>query len=365
MGADGDESLAGQARLRRGLRSAETLPAAWYRDPAVFEAERRRVFGREWLLFAHESELAEPGSCRAETLAGWPVFVRRSRDGSLRGFHNVCRHRAGPIAPEGASRCRVLRCRYHGWVYGEDGRLERTPDFGEAEGFDPGALGLFPLAVATWRGFVFVSLASEPGPLEASLGRLPALARELPFEALRFSHRAVHTLRANWKTYVENYLEGYHIPYVHPALHREVDVKAYRVHAAGRVVTHQVPSRPQVREPVYDGLWAWLVPNVAFNFYGKGLSVERMLPEGPENMRIEYLFFFAEDATPEELESALAMCRTVTEEDVAICESVQKNLAAGIYRAGRLSPRHENGVFYFQRWLAETVGREPREATAR
>jgi choline monooxygenase len=355
--AAGSGTEGGRERLARELRAAETLPARWYRDPAVFEAERRAVFGRTWQLFGHESELAEPGACRAETLAGWPVLVRRGRDGVLRGFHNVCRHRAGPLAPDGASACPVLRCRYHGWVYGDDGRLERTPGFGEerAEGFDRGAFGLFPVAVDVWRGFVFANLGPAPEALADALGRLPELAREVPFESLRFHGRVTHAIRANWKTYVENYLEGYHIPYLHPALRREVDAKAYRVEAAERVVTHHVPSRPRVQDPVYDGLWAWLAPDVAFNFYGRGLSVERMLPDGPGAMRIEYLFFFEEGVGEAEREAALAMCRTVTAEDVAICEAVQRNLAAGVYHAGRLSPRHEAGVFFFQRWLREAL----------
>jgi nitrite reductase/ring-hydroxylating ferredoxin subunit len=130
------------------LARAETLPARWYRDPAVLDAERRGIFGREWLLLGHEEELAEPGTTIAERLAGWPVFVRRGHDGELRAFHDVCRHRAGPLVgmPEGdvAHKCRVprLRCRYHGWIYDEQGRLERAPDFGAAEAFDPGSLSL-------------------------------------------------------------------------------------------------------------------------------------------------------------------------------------------------------------------------------
>ncbi|MDJ0868574.1 MAG: aromatic ring-hydroxylating dioxygenase subunit alpha [Myxococcota bacterium] len=340
------------------LHRAETLPASWYHDPAVWEAERRRVFGREWLLFAHESELAEPGACRGEVVAGWPVFARRGRDGVLRAFHDVCRHRAGPLVGEGARTCRVLRCRYHGWVYADDGRLERTPDFGaeSAEGFEPGRLGLHPLSLETWRGFVFVNLDPQAPPLAPALGRLPALAAELPLEALRFSHRASHPIRCNWKAYVENYLEGYHVPCLHPSLHAEIDVKGYRVEAAERVVTHHAPTRPRVTAPIYDGLWAWLAPNVAFNCYGNGLSVERMLPDGPRAMRLEYLFFFRDDVMPAAREAALEMCRVVTREDAEICEPVQRNLEAGVHDRGRLSPRHENGVFWFQQWLRGALG---------
>jgi len=345
---------------RRPLARAETLPARWYRDPAVFEAERRAVFAREWLFLAHASELSEPGDCFAETLAGWPVFAVRGRDGEIRAFHNVCRHRAGPIAPEGAARCRVLRCAYHGWVYGDRGELLRTPEFGEAEAFDPADFSLFPLATSTWRGFVFVNLDPEAAPLARALGRLPALAADLPLESLRPSGgRVSHPLRCNWKTYVENYLEGYHVPYLHPTLHREIVTKEYRVEAAERVVTHHVPPRPRVADPVYEGLWAWVVPNVAFNFYGRGLSVERMLPTGPATMRVEYLFFFAADASEAEREAARAMCQRVTAEDRAICEAVQRNLEAGVYDRGRLSPRHENGVHYFQDTLRAALAGEP------
>ncbi|MDJ0790159.1 MAG: SRPBCC family protein [Myxococcota bacterium] len=342
------------------LRRAETLPAPDYHDPGIFEHERRTVFGREWILVAHEAELARPGDAVAERLAGWPLFVRRGRDGVLRGFHDVCRHRAGPIvgsADEGVTRrCPVpkLRCRYHGWLYDESGRLERTPDFGEALDFEPGRLALPSIQVASWRGFVFACLDADAPALEESLGRLPALAADVPLERYRLDGRAQHVLRCNWKAYVENYLEGYHIPYIHPRLHREVDVKGYEVRAADRVVTHHAPSRPRVAEPVYDGLWAWLWPNVAFNVYGDGLSVERMLPLTPTTMRIDYLFLFAEGA---DREAALAMCEEVTDEDRRICESVQHNLEAGLYDRGRLSPRHEAGVHYFQQQVRAARGR--------
>jgi choline monooxygenase len=105
-----------------------------------------------------------------------------------------------------------------------------------------------------------------------------------------------------------------------------------------------------MKNPVYEGFWAWLAPNVAFNVYAHGMSVERMSPTGPESMRLDYLFFFRDDSdeTEPEREAAIAMSRQVTAEDRAICEAVQRNLAAGVYHKGRLSPRHEGGVFAFQ-----------------
>jgi len=342
------------------LVRATTPPARWYRDPAVWEAERRAVFRGAWLLVGHESMWPRPGDVRAESLAGFPVFVVRGRDGALRGFHNVCRHRGGPLVFEDEDRCPVLRCRYHGWVYDAEGRLERAPDFGDAEDFDRRDWPLFRLGLEVWRGFVFASLDPGAGPLAPAVAALDRLAAPLSLESYAFHARVQHDLACNWKVYVENYLEGYHVPYLHPSLHREVDSQRYRVevHGEGRCVSHHVPTRPGARQPVYDGLWAWLWPSVALNVYGSGLSVERMLPLGPRSTRLEYLFLFRDEAGEQERERALEMCARVTEEDRRICEAVQRNLDAGVYRSGRLSPRHENGVFAFQRRLAAALDGE-------
>jgi choline monooxygenase len=339
------------------LARAETLPAAWYHDAAHYQREREGVFAREWLLFGHEAELPAPGDALGETIAGWPLFVVRAPDGALRGFHNVCRHRAGPLVREGAERCKVLRCKYHGWVYDFDGRLRSAPDFGAAEDFRPEEIALAPLRVESWRGFVFVNLDPGARPLAEALAPFARAAAEVPLEAARLHGAALHELACNWKTYVENYLEGYHVPYLHPALHREIDAKGYRVEVGEGYALHSAPPRPSVRAPVYEGFWAWLAPNAALNVYASGMSLERMVPTGPETLRIEYRFFFRDlsEAGAAEREAALAMCRRVTAEDQAICEAVQRNLRAGVYQRGRLSPRHENGVFAFQQRIRSAL----------
>jgi choline monooxygenase len=201
--------------------------------------------------------------------------------------------------------------------------------------------------VASWRGFVFVNLDPGASALEASLAPFAEAAAGVSLEGAALHGTESVEIACNWKVYAENYLEGYHIPYLHPALNREVALKDYVVEVGDGFAVHHAPPRPRVKEPVYEGFWAWLAPNVAFNVYASGMSVERMSPMGPESMRLEYLFFFR-DGTDEEREAALAMSRQVTAEDRAICEAVQRNLAAGSYRTGRLSPRHEGGVFAFQ-----------------
>lgn len=324
----------------------QTLPAALYRDPLAYGRERAAVFDAGWQFLGHESELPAEGDYLASEAAGRPVVAVRAAGGEIKAFHNVCRHRAGPLTQDGRGNCGgELVCRYHGWRYALDGRLRSAVGFGAAEGFDPRAFGLVPVRLALWRGFLFVNLGGEAEPLEALLAPLDRLFEERGVHLPAASFRRSHDLACNWKTYVENYLEGYHIGPVHPALAEEVEVEHYRVTMHGAVALHEVPTRSGVN----DGLWAWVWPNLAFNVYRYGLMVEHMRPIGHDRTRLDYLYFHEPGA---DLTAMLAASDQLTAEDKAICEAVQRNLDAGVYDIGVLSPRHEVGVGWFQSRIA-------------
>ncbi|HEX3430025.1 MAG TPA: SRPBCC family protein [Rhizomicrobium sp.] len=337
--------------------SAETLPALLYRDPSVYESERRCIFAQSWQLIGHEAQLAERGQWIARTIAGYPVLVVRS-DERIHAFHNVCRHRAGPLAPDGEGRGQDhLVCRYHGWRYALDGRLAGARDFGTAEGFDPREYGLVPLACEKWRGFVFVNIDQSAPALASVIAPLAERARRLPLESFRPTRHITHEIRCNWKTYVENYLEGYHVPIVHPALAAAIDSARYEVELHGEVVFHYAP--PRAATPV-SGLWAWLWPCLGINVYANGMSLERMWPEGHARTRLDYLYFFPEDLPEAEREAAVAASEITTAEDIAITEAVQRNLDAGIYDRGRLSPKHEAAVALFQTLVTRAMKQNSR-----
>ncbi|HLY05036.1 MAG TPA: aromatic ring-hydroxylating dioxygenase subunit alpha [Rhizomicrobium sp.] len=342
---------------------AETLPAALYRHPSVYEQERRRIFAQTWQLAGHEAQLAEPGQLLAVTIAGYPVIAVRGED-KIRAFHNVCRHRAGPLAPEGEGRCeRNLVCRYHGWRYALDGRLAGARDFGPADGFDPREYGLFPLACEIWRGFVFVNMNPSAPPLSSTVGPLAARTRHMPLESFRPGRRVTHELRCNWKTYVENYLEGYHVPIVHPALNAAIDTSRYEIETDGEIVFHHAPARSGT--PV-SGLWAWMWPSLGINVYTNGVSVERMWPLDGARTRLDYLYFFPEDLSEADRDAAIGASEVTTAEDIAITQAVQRNLDAGIYDRGRLSPKHETAVALFQNLVTRATALPPEESqTAR
>ncbi|MDB5432826.1 MAG: Rieske (2Fe-2S) protein [Caulobacter sp.] len=336
--------------------AAETLPAVLYRDPAQWQAERRGVFAKAWQFFVHESAVAAPGAWAAETLAGFPLLVVRGHDGVLRGFHNVCRHRAGPLSDGEAGVCEaVLTCRYHGWTYTLDGRLRAARDFGPAEGFDPRDFGLLPIRVETWRGLVFVNIDLDASPLGPVVAPLERRLEGRDWNGLTVMLKRSHAMGCNWKTYVENYLEGYHVPAMHPGLDAEIDSARYEVEVEGRVVVHTAP----LREPgaVYDGLWAWLWPNLGVNIYGQGLMLERMSPVGHDRTRLDYIYLMPAGETV--AAETLAMSDQVVAEDIWIVERVQENLNAGVYETGRLSPRHEGAVAAFQAFVRDAVSPGP------
>ncbi len=326
----------------------ETLPAALYRDPAQWARERRGVFAKAWQFFTHESAVANPGAWAAETLAGFPLLVVRGQDDVLRGFHNVCRHRAGPLTEGEAGQCEgLLTCRYHGWTYALDGRLRSARDFGPAEGFDPRDFSLWPIRVETWRGLVFVNLDPKAQSLAAFLEPLERHLAGKDWAGLTVALKRSHAMGCNWKTYVENYLEGYHVPAMHPGLDAEIDASRYAVEVDGPVVIHEAP----LREPgaVYEGLWAWLWPNLGVNVYGRGLMLERMSPVGHDRTHLDYIYLTPDgEVLPAE---TLAMSDQVVAEDIWIVERVQENLNAGVYETGQLSPRHEGAVAAFQAFV--------------
>lgn len=321
-----------------------TLPARYYHDSGIYETEREGVFFSQWLLFGHESALPEPGNRLAQSIAGRPVFVIRDNNGELKGFHNVCRHRAARLFSDGIGRSQVLRCPYHGWVYDMSGTLKKAPDFGDDDSKPCENLALYPVHVRVWNHLVFICMATDPPSFEEALGDLPDLVKDMNFGEYEFHQIAEHELACNWKTYAENYLEGYHIPDVHPGLNKEVDMASYRV-IPGRKIAQHI-SEAKIDDPVNDGLWVWLWPHGALNIYADGMNLELMIPTGPQSMTLSYCYLFKPEAKSRQ--KTISMSEEVTQEDIQICEIVQENLAAGIYDTGILSPKHEQGVAYFQ-----------------
>jgi choline monooxygenase len=339
------------------------LPAEWYHSPEIFQRERRQIFACEWQLLGPVALLPQPGDYVATEVSGWRIFVIRDRDGGLRGFHNLCRHRAGHFFADGHGHCDVLRCKYHGWVYGTDGRLRATPAFGEAAWFDKSDYPLYPIRVESWRGLLFVNLDRAARPLESCLGDLPEMTAAFPIERFTCVQQVEFEIACNWKTYTDNFVEGYHIPSIHPWLNSKIDFSRFEASGRENIVVMKAPQR---EGSIYDGLWLWAYPNMTLSVYPEGMNTSRIMPLDQRRSRLVYHFYFA-DTEPEGAAARTAAIETncsIVREDFGICEAAQRNLEAGLFTCGPLSPKQEEGVRYFHDRLRRSLGEEANPSPA-
>lgn len=343
------------------IERAQTPPASWYTDARVLAEERQRVFGRTWQLAGRAEQVAEPGGFFTTEVGGEPVVVVRDAAGCLRAFSNVCRHRAGPVAA-GEGLCKSFRCGYHGWTYGLDGRLLGAREFEGVEGWSREETALPEFACAVWGALVFVNLDSAAAPLAETLGDLSTLTAGRDSGSMRPAARKEWTVECNWKTYVDNYLEGYHIPIIHPALHRELDYARYRVETRRFYSIQHAPRRPTAsRIPAAEGdgpdaLFFWVFPNLMLNVYADNYSTNLIIPLGPERTLTVFEWYFRDPDAPETRERitrTIELSDEVQVEDMRVCEAVQAGLRSRTYARGRYSVRRENGVHHFHGLLAE------------
>ena len=348
------------------LTDIRTLPWSWYSDPAVLKLEQERVFGRSWQYAGHTGQLAEPGSFLATRAGNLPIVVVRNREGDLRGFVNVCRHR-GSVICEGEGRRETLQCPYHAWTYGLDGSLLNAPRSNREPGFDASELSLVPIQIEAWGPFVFANPDPDAAPLTDHLGELPALlaADGVNLDALSFSRRADGEYDANWKVCSENYLECYHCATAHPSFSKAIDVApdSYALEARPGLLSQFGPPR-NGGGGVYDadgeitrGQFHFLFPNTAINVMpGKpNLSIGPIVPLAAERTYRYLDYFFGADVDDEWIADYVALDNQVGAEDRVLVERVQAGMGAGAIEHGVLLARSERLIAEFQSLLTDAL----------
>jgi choline monooxygenase len=350
---------------------AHTLPSELYLEPAVLEREKERIFARTWQLVARADELARIGDFVPATIVDEPIVITHGLDGELRGFYNVCRHRAGQVALTRGNR-KSLQCRYHGWTYGLDGALRACPEMEGTEGFRKADFGLVPIRVARWGPFVFANLDPDAPPLDQFMGAIPDEVARAGYDvdSMRLVERRDYVIECNWKVYVDNYLEGYHLPIAHPGLFRELDYDAYRVETFRYHSKQHAPirelrpgeelgrDRRYLRSPdgEEDALYYWVFPNTMLNVYQDNMSSNVILPLGVDRTLTIFEWFYAEPGTGpgwESMQQTIAFSDEIQQEDIVLCEQVQRGLRSRSYSTGRFSAKRENGVHHFQQLVRE------------
>ncbi len=349
------------------IRRASTIPSRLYTDPVYFALESEKVFGRAWQLVGRAAQLASSGDYVATAIGDEAIVL--VRDGAvLRGFHNICLHRAGPVA-QGCGHRQTLQCRYHGWTYRLNGELLRAPEMESAEAFTAESMHLLPVQVAAWGPLVFANLDLKAPSLEQYLDDITARVARFDLAAMQYVGRKSWVIECNWKVYIDNYLEGYHIPLVHPALHQELEYDEYRVELHRHYSLQHAPIRAgrggdrkyQAGAAGDDAQYYWIFPNIMLNVYQGQLQTNVVVPLGADRCEVVFEWYaprsLAELADDPAWSRMLAFSDEIQAEDVAICETVQRNLRSRSYDRGRYSPTRENGVHHFHSLLYEGVSR--------
>lgn len=321
------------------IRRASTLPSRVYRDAAFFEWTRTELLARTWHFLG---EVEGVRGQRPFFIGDEPLVLTRDQGGALHCLSNVCTHR-GNLVVHKPGEASHLRCSYHGRRFALDGTFEHMPEFEEACDFPTERDNLPRLPLERWGPFLFAALdpvfgfARLIGPVDKPPGGL----------VLDAQRSRDYEVQAHWMLYVENYLEGFHIPYVHGGLNKELDYGAYRteLHPYANVQIGTDPGGGTAAQ-----YW-WLFPNTMLNFYPWGVSVNVVTPLAIDRTRISYLSYVSDAARLGE--GAGADLHEVEMQDEEIVEAVQKGMQSRLYDRGRYSPTREQGVHHFHRLLAE------------
>jgi len=345
----------------------KTLPYTWYTDPEILRREQDRIFRSAWQYAGHVGELPAPGTYMTTRAGRTPVVVTRARDGELRAFLNVCRHRGYPVA-QGSGKRETIQCPYHAWTYGLDGSLRSAPRSDEIAGFPQEELGLCRVAADTWGPFLFVNVARDPEPLADALGSMPAQVAELGLDVdeLVFHSRWETELEANWKIVCENFLECYHCQVAHPQLAEMLDTSAdaYALSTDGRLSSQRGPTRRGGGTTMHlDGelprsQFHFLWPNLGVNIFpGKpNISIGPMVPVSPDRTYRFLDYFFGPSVDQAWIDELMAFDDQVGREDRDLVEGVHRGIAGGGVEHGYLMGRSEQLIGHFQELTRAALG---------
>jgi choline monooxygenase len=329
------------------------MPASHYTGADVFVREQQGLFRQHWQLLCHASQLQNPGDYVSADIAGQAVFAIIGDDHTPRAFLNVCRHRGAQLLAPGTGNCNTLRCPYHNWLYQTNGELKHAPWFGEDPSFNTADWPLEPISITLWRNLVFVAIAPTLA-FEQQLGACDDELKDVPIETYRLVATRELEFDANWKTYTDNFVEGYHIPGIHPEFFRAIDFNKFSTVALDGMVRMTAPPRGDL---FYQGKWLWMWPNWTLSLFDGGMNTSRINPLSANRTQLIYRFYFADTSEERatERQATIDANIAVIEEDFGICLSTQANYEARVYDSGPLSPRHEQGVAYFQQRYLDSM----------
>ncbi|MBI1807664.1 MAG: Rieske 2Fe-2S domain-containing protein [Ignavibacteria bacterium] len=339
------------------IERSETIPSRLYTEPRYHDFDKQHLFPETWQYVGHVSRVQNHGDYLAGTVADNPVIIVRGKDNLLRAFFNVCRHRGGPLAIDDHGSCNALQCKYHGWTYLLDGSLRGVPQFDRVELFDRKDYGLIPVQLEIWDGLIFVNLSKRKANSPTLQSVVNGISERIAPRRLadtKFFRRINYEVRCNWKVYVDNYLEGYHLPYVHPELCTLLDYQNYITEIFEYYSLQHSPLTGTDTLYGKDGgaaLYYFIFPNFMLNILPGRLQTNLVVPLSHNTTRVIFDYYYDDITSPHARKMAeedIKYSDHVQHEDMQICEHVQQGLESMAYDKGRFSVEMERGVYHFQ-----------------
>ena len=347
--------------VRRPYRAASLLPGRAYHDEAIHAFERREWFRRDWLMVGREEDAPSPGTYFLADVDDEPLLIARGRDGTLRAFFNVCRHRGTAVVEEACGSAVRFQCPYHAWIYDLDGRLIRAKHTDDLEEFRFEDFGLVSVRMETWQGFVFVTFSDETPPLLEWLGDLVPHLERFDFARLRVAHTETYEVGANWKFIAENYSECYHCPGIHPQLNKLTpydlggdfapegpwqggwmelvdNAETMAVHGGHRNGRPPIPGITPLDERRIYYYLVW--PLTFLSIHPDYLLVHRLAPAGPDRTRVICQWLFEPSTMAMEgfdPSDAVEFWDLTNRQDWHVCELQQRGTRSQSWVAGRYS----------------------------
>lgn len=334
------------------------LPPASYVSNEFFLAEKENIFKKEWTFLCHAQQIPELGDYLTLDVMGIPLIALRDFEGQIQILLNVCRHRGAPLLTEKSGRLEkpLLMCSYHGWCYRTDGTFKQAPFLNHTESLD-----LKKINYSDINGMLFVSFNDHPYPFSDRKNQVMQEMQQAQFKVEEYHYHSQITRRGafNWKVWVEGFQECYHCPTIHPLFNKDFHLSKYTVENKDHFSVHQCPRKNNQSSGNFEGLWLWLYPNCGLPCYEKVYYSMRINPKSAGETELVYTFFMRPEMTIEEQSTFFAFVEQVTDEDIVICERVQKNLenASGdsLFEGGVLNEARENGVQYFHQLVQKAL----------
>lgn len=373
--------------VRTAVETARGLPNAHYIDPGVYNEEREALLFGQWAGLAVASDVPEPGDAKPITFLGMPLLLLRGKDGTVRVFQNICRHRGMILVEEARKIEGAIRCPYHSWCYGTDGRLVTTPHVGGPgqnthAAIKRNELGLIEVRSHIWRDVVWVNVSGDAPAFEDAMGDV--MARWAEFEVPLYhggaDSRFELEVATNWKLAVENYCESYHLPWVHPGLNSYSRLEDhYNIEAPGAfsgqgtLVYRQLTNENGNRFADFAGLsdrwdtaaeYIAVYPNVLLGVHRDHAFAIVLLPDGPDRTVEHIHLYYADPQTDGGLRQRnTQLWKTVFEEDIFVVEGMQRGRHASGFDGGKFSPAMDSPTHCFHDWAAGRI--EAHRASAR